>query len=52
MEIGFNVNYLLDALGAIEDDNVELGLNDPNSSCLIKAPGEQSSRFVVMPMRL
>jgi len=52
MEIGFNVNYLLDALGAIDHDEVELGLNDPNSSCLITAPGDQSCRFVVMPMRL
>jgi DNA polymerase-3 subunit beta len=52
MEIGFNVNYLLDALGAIDEEEVELGLNDANSSCLIKAPGPQSSRFVVMPMRL
>ncbi len=52
MEIGFNVNYLLDALGAVDADDVELGVSDPNSSCLIKAPGEQNSRFVVMPMRL
>lgn len=52
MEIGFNVNYLLDALGAVDSDEVELALSDPNASCLIKAPGEQNSRFVVMPMRL
>ena len=39
MEIGFNVNYLLDALGAIETDKVEIGLTDSNSSCLIHAPG-------------
>ena len=52
MEIGFNVNYLMDALGAVDSDEVELGLTDPNSSCLIKAPGKQDSRFVVMPMRL
>ena len=52
MEIGFNVNYLLDALGAVDSDEVELGVSDPNSSCLIKAPGEQNTRFVVMPMRL
>ena len=52
MEIGFNVNYLLDALGAVDEDQVQMGLGDANSSCLIKAPGEQSSRFVVMPMRL
>ena len=52
MEIGFNVNYLLDALAAVDTEQVELGLSDPNSSCLIKGPGEQDSRFVVMPMRL
>jgi DNA polymerase-3 subunit beta len=52
MEIGFNVNYLLDALSAVDSDEVELGLSDPNASCLIKAPGDQDSRFVVMPMRL
>jgi DNA polymerase-3 subunit beta len=52
MEIGFNVNYLLDALGAVDSDQVELGLSDPNASCLIKSPGAQDSRFVVMPMRL
>jgi DNA polymerase-3 subunit beta len=52
MEIGFNVNYLLDALGAVDSDEVEIALSDPNASCLIKGPGEQSSRFVVMPMRL
>jgi DNA polymerase-3 subunit beta len=52
MEIGFNVNYLLDALGAVDSGKVELGLGDANSSCLIRAPGEQDTRFVVMPMRL
>ena len=39
VEIGFNVNYLLDALGAIEGDKVEIGLTDSNSSCLIHASG-------------
>jgi DNA polymerase III subunit beta len=52
VEIGFNVNYLLDALGAIEGDKVEIGLTDSNSSCLIHAPGTTHTRYVVMPMRL
>ena len=52
VEIGFNVNYLLDALSAIESDNVEIGLTDSNSSCLIHAPGTTHTRYVVMPMRL
>lgn len=52
MEIGFNVNYLLDALAAVEDEDVELGFVDANSSCLISAPSDQDTKFVVMPMRL
>jgi DNA polymerase III subunit beta len=52
VEIGFNVNYLLDALSAIESDKVEIGLTDSNSSCLITAPGTTHTRYVVMPMRL
>ena len=51
-EVGFNVNYLLDALSAIEGAEVEVGLTDANSSCLVRAPGAGSSRYVVMPMRL
>ena len=52
VEIGFNVNYLLDALGAIEGDKVEIGLTDSNSSCLIHGPGITHTKYVVMPMRL
>lgn len=52
IEIGFNVNYLLDALGAVEGDEVTLSVQDSNSSCLIRQPNETSGKFVVMPMRL
>jgi len=52
LEVGFNVNYLLDALAAIEGQEVELGLTDSNSSCLIRSPGDSTARYVVMPMRL
>jgi DNA polymerase-3 subunit beta len=52
LEIGFNVTYLLDALAAIDVDSIEIGLTDGNSSCVVRAPGDTSVRFVVMPMRL
>ena len=52
VEIGFNVNYLLDALSAIDGAEVEVGLTDGNSSCLIRAPGTTNTKYVVMPMRL
>ena len=52
IEIGFNVNYLLDALAAVDGDEVTLSVLDGNSSCLIRQPGKDDSKFVVMPMRL
>lgn len=52
MEIGFNVTYLLDALVAVDADQVHVGLTDGNSSCVISAPGNESTKYVVMPMRL
>jgi DNA polymerase-3 subunit beta len=51
-EVGFNVNYLLDALAAVDGAEVEVGLTDANSSCLVRAPGGGPGRYVVMPMRL
>ena len=52
IEIGFNVNYLLDALGAVDGEEISLSVQDSNSSCLIRRPGAEDCRFVVMPMRL
>ncbi|MGQ0384661.1 MAG: DNA polymerase III subunit beta [Gammaproteobacteria bacterium] len=52
LEVGFNVSYLLDALSAVDGSEVEIGVTDGNSSCLVRAPGASSARYVVMPMRL
>ncbi len=52
MEIGFNVNYLLDALAAVDGEQVCIGVTDGDSSCLITEPGRDDAKFVVMPMRL
>jgi len=52
VEIGFNVGYLIDALKAIDSDQVDIGLEDPSSSCTLHAPGDPSTLYLVMPMRL
>jgi DNA polymerase-3 subunit beta len=52
LEIGFNVTYLLDVLSTVRSDKVEITLSDSNSSCLIRQPGTEQYRYVVMPMRL
>ncbi len=51
-DIGFNVNYLLDALKAIESPTVEIKLQDTNSGCILREPDDQDTLYLVMPMRL
>jgi len=50
--IGFNVGYLVDALNAVNEDQVVLSLTDANSSCLISGLNNDAAKYVVMPMRL
>ncbi|HEV8694344.1 MAG TPA: DNA polymerase III subunit beta [Lysobacter sp.] len=52
LAVGFNVNYLLDALTALRDENVILALRDANSSALVREAGNERCRHVVMPLRL
>ena len=52
LAIGFNVNYLLDALGALRDEFVLLQLRDANSSALVRGAASAQARHVVMPLRL
>lgn len=50
--IGFNVSYLLEALGALDEANVQLQLRDAQSSCLLLGVASQEAQHVVMPLRL
>jgi DNA polymerase-3 subunit beta len=52
LDIGFNVNYLLDGLNSVSDTMVTFSFGDPNSSILITVPGNDSFKYVVMPMRI
>jgi len=52
LAVGFNVTYLLDALMAIDTEQVSLELKDANSSCLVSAPDSDVNRHVVMPLKL
>jgi DNA polymerase III subunit beta len=52
LEIGFNVNYLLDALGAMQADEFQMELKGPDASGLLQESSAASSKYVVMPMRL
>lgn len=52
IEIGFNVNYLLDALGALSGEQFVMELKNADSSGLIHGADDLLSKYVVMPMRL
>jgi len=52
IEIGFNVNYLLEALKACESEEIDLGLLDPNTSCTFHASDSDQTLYLIMPMRL
>ncbi len=52
VEIGFNVGYMLEALNAIDSEKIEMLLSDANSSGTIRAPGDEDTVYIVMPMRL
>ena len=52
LAIGFNVTYLLEALGALRDEFVVMQLRDANSSALVRGAGSHHARHVVMPLRL
>ena len=52
IEIGFNVNYMLDVLNVTNSDMVKASLKDSNSSFLLTYPDQTDCKYVIMPMRL
>ena len=52
LDIGFNVNYLLDVLNNVTGSEVECRFGDAASSALLSFPSEADFKYVVMPMRI
>jgi DNA polymerase-3 subunit beta len=52
IDIGFNVNYIMDGLNNIDSQAAVFSFGDPNSSILITTSENQEFRYVVMPMRI
>jgi len=52
LDIGFNVNYLLDVLTNLNNNSITLSFGDANSSGLFTIPGNEYFKYVVMPMRI
>ena len=51
-EIGFNARYLLDILGQIEGDSVEVHLSDAAAPTLLRENDKSAALYVLMPMRV
>lgn len=52
LEMSFNAQYLLDVIGVLSSDQVQLTLSEANASALVQDPTTSSSLYVVMPMRV
>src|SRR5258706_16020307 len=52
LDIGFNVNYLLDVLNNVASSELECAFGDSSSSALISYASEKGFKYVVMPMRI
>lgn len=52
IEIGFNVNYMLDVLNVSDSSMIKIALRDSNSSFLLTYPDQEDGKYVIMPMRL
>jgi DNA polymerase III subunit beta len=52
LDIGFNVNYLLDVLNNVSGNEIECAFGDSSSSALISYSSEKDFKYVVMPMRI
>lgn len=52
LEIGFNARYLLDILGEIDGDTVEVHLADAAAPTLLRENDKSDALYVLMPMRV
>ena len=52
LEIGFNVNYVLDVLNTLKCEQVRWSLSDANASALLEDSASGDALYVVMPIRL
>lgn len=50
-QVGFNREYLLDALNAYSGEEVVIGLDDPAAPATVTDPSDTAFKVVLMPMR-
>ena len=52
LTIGFNANYLIDVLKAIDDDEITMMFNKGTDPCIIKSPEGEKYEYLILPVRI
>jgi DNA polymerase III, beta subunit len=52
LEVGFNINYLMDVLRNVHAEDIQLAFGDANRSTLFTIPDNADFKYIVMPMRI
>ena len=52
LEMSFNAQYLLEVLGVLDGDDVNMSMSEANQSVLVQDPAHTDQTYVVMPMRV
>ena len=51
LDIAFNSRYLMDAVRAIEDDEIKLEFSNNIAPCIVKSSKNENSKYMVLPVR-
>ena len=52
LEVGFDIQFLMDVLRSVSSDDIQLAFGDANRSTLITIPNNPEFKYIVMPMRI
>ncbi|MDK4679288.1 DNA polymerase III subunit beta [Kingella negevensis] len=52
LEVGFNIQFLMDVLRSINCEDMQLAFGDASRSTLFTIPNEANFKYIVMPMRI
>ena len=52
LEVGFNIQFLMDVLRSANSDDIQIAFGDANRSTLITLPNNAEFKYIVMPMRI
>ncbi len=50
--LGFNANYLVEVLGVMDEEKVQVDINESLGPCLLTPVGNSDYRCVIMPLRM